>query len=622
MKYIDSTLEQKLKKLITVLFFLLVFLSFTKPVLDPDTPWHLKTGEYIVLNKTIPTSDPFSFADDPLPFIGTFILTQYWLSQICFFLIYKYGGVFGLALLSATILTSLAGLLRYLIREKGFYLSFLITGVFVYFMREFQGVRPQLFTFLFSGIAIFLFEKYREKRNLRLLSPLILLMPLWSNLHGGFIYGVVLIVLYTISEAIQCYLGGKQTAALPERFPKKRFYHLLLIISVAILFSMANPNTYKAFFYAFTTHSKDLFASIYEYQSPFQLMKSGPSTVVYGFLLFVIASALMIFVFIKRRDITPLLLLVFSIVPAMVSIRYIPLLLIVATSVFRYIPVRANPELASRIRLSVHIALMIAATSLMLVYNPLKNNGIYRFQDSTFYAVSASNFLIRNRISGSIFASYNKSSFLMFRLFPESRLYSDSRFLSTDRIRTSSNIEGEFDTTKEVLINVSRLIPKNIGAINVSSNEKDIIKKNIHWKDSLDRIKADIIVSEAVNMYSGTIYPLAFNLIQDESWKLIYADGTVLIFVRDIEKYENIIMKYNKPKSLIYDEIIAESKAAKDSPGYYSTTALAMLLKGFADKNTYALIEKALALNPKDVFAQYCETLYILMDHAKKQSTP
>lgn len=634
MKYLDSTLEQKLKKLITILFFLLVFLSFTKPVLDPDTPWHLKTGEYIVLNKTIPTSDPFSFADDPLPFIGTFILTQYWLSQICFFLLYKYGGVFGLALLSAIILTSLTALLRYLIRDKGFYLSFLIAGVFVYFMREFQGVRPQLFTFLFSGIVICLFEKYREKRNLTLLFPLIFLMPFWSNLHGGFIYGVVLIMLYTISEVIQFYIRSNKVIALPERIPKKRFYHFLVVIAFATLFSMANPNTYRAFLYAFTTHAKDLFASIHEYQSPFQMMKSGPSPLLLGFFLYCLASVIMIFVFIKRRDITPLLLLVFSIVPAMVSTRYIALLLIVATSVFRYIPIRAKPELPSRIRLSIHIALIIAATSLMLVYNPLKDKRIYRFQDSPFYAVSASNFLIDNRITGNIFASYNKSSFLMFRLFPESRLYSDSRFLSTERIRTSSLIENEDATQAELLRSVSRLIPKDIGTITFSSEENAAPSKvggvdtlpsrdagggNMSEKNSLDAIKADIIVHEAVNMYSGNIYPFIFTLIQNDLWKLIYADGNVLIFVRDIKKYENIVMKYNKRKSLIYDEIIAESIMATRTPGYCTTTALALLLKGVADKNTYALIEKALAQDPKNWLAHYCNVLYELMDHAKKQ---
>ncbi|MBI5847554.1 MAG: hypothetical protein HZB31_06315 [Nitrospirae bacterium] len=493
-------------------------------------------------------------------------------------------------------------------------------------MGEFQGVRPQLFTFLFSGIVIFLFEKYREKRNLSFLFPLIFLMPLWSNLHGGFIYGVVLIVIYTISEVIHFFIGSRQAATLPDGLSKKHIHHLLIVIACAILFSMANPNTYSAFFYAFTTHSKDLFSSIYEYWSPFQLlMKLGPTPTIFGIFLFIAVSAVMIVVFIKRRDITPLFLLVFSLVPALVSIRYSSLFYIVTISMFRHIPVRLKPEIASRMRLGMHILLVIASASVMIMYNPLRDKNIYKFANSRIYAVSASNFLIKNSISGNIFASYNKSSFLMFRLFPESRLYSDSRFLSTERIRTSSTIEREYTPAAELLGTISGLIPKNIGTIKVATKEDagpsgNALVGNMSWKDSLNTIKADIIVHEAIYMYSGYIYPFILNLIQDDSWKLIYADGNVLIFVRDIKKFEDIIMKYNKPKSLIYDEIIAESRIDTNTPGFYSTTALARLLKGSADRDTYALIEKALAQDPKNIVAQYCETLYILMDHAQKNT--
>lgn len=635
MKYSDLSADRILKRLLAFFFFLLIFLSFMKPVIDPDTPWHLKTGEHILLHKAIPTSDPFSFAEDSLPFIGKFILTQYWLAQIIFSLVYKYGGTFGLALMSATILTFLAGLLRYLIRNKGFYLSFLITGVFVYFMREFQGVRPQLFTFLFSGFVIFLFEKYKEKGNMTFLFPLIFLMPLWSNLHGGYIYGVVLIVIYSIAEIIQSYIGSWQATPLPERLSKNQRYCSLAIVVIAILFSMANPNMYKAFFYAFTTHSKDLFSGIYEYQSPFQLMKSSLSPLLYGFLLFIIASIVMIVIFIKRRDVTPLLLLVFSVIPAMVSIRYIAFLFIVSTAMFRYIPLEIRAELATKMRLAIHLVLLIASSALMLIINPLKDNNMYKFSNNIIYAVSASDFLLGNRISGNIFSSYNKSSYLLFRLFPESRLYSDSRFLSSERIRTSSIIEGDYTTVIEVLNIINKLVPKQIGTIEISSQgngatpevanstelpSRNISPRSLNWENSLDTIKADIIVHEAVNMYSGHVYPFIFNLIQDESWKLIYADGNVLIFVRDIQKYKNIIIKYNKPKSAIYDEIITESMADKDTPGYYSSTALAMLLRGSANENTYALIEKALARDPGNVLAHYANALYLLMDKARKKS--
>lgn len=631
MKHPDSQLEQKLMKLITFLFFLFVFLTFTGPIIDPDTPWHLKTGEYIFLNKTIPTSDPFSFAVDALPFIGKFILAQYWVAQVVLFLVYKYGGVFGLVLFRAAILTSLAALLRYLIRDKGFYLSFLLTGAFVYFLQDFQGIRPQLFTFLFSGIVICLFEKYKEKRNLSFLFPLLLLMPLWANLHGGFIYGIALIAIYMISYGVQFYLGRTEGSSDPTS--KKQFYHLILICAFAVLFSMANPNIYKVFSVALTPHFKDIYSTIQEYKSPFQIMKSEPSRIVYGFLIYIFASAIMILIFIKRRDFTALLLLLFSIVPALVSMRYIPLFFIVATAMFRHIPVSAKPRMALNIRSGLHIVLIMASLPLMLYYNPLMNKNIFKFNDSDFYAVSASDFLIKNGISGNIFASYNKAAFLLFRLFPESRLYSDSRCLSETRIRISNDIDGVGEPVTETLEAINRLLPENIGTIKVTealpsptdagdgnaSRSRDNLVKSLTWNEALDNIKADIIVHEAVNKYSGGIYPLIFKLIRDDSWRLIYADGNVMIFLRDIKKYSKIIIKHNKHKSLIYDEIIMESLKNKESQRFYSTVSLALLLKGFADKKTNTIIDMALARNPKDDLAHYCKTIYILMDHARKQ---
>ena len=635
MKYPDSQLEQNLMKLITFLFFLFVFLTFIGPIDDPDTPWHLKTGEYIFLNKTIPTSDPFSFADDTLPFIGKFILTQYWLAQVLLFLVYKYGGAFGLVLFGAAILTSLAALLRYLIRDIGFYLSFLITGVFVFFLHDFQAIRPQLFTFLFSGIVICLFEKYKEQRNLSFLFPLVLLMPLWANLHGGFIYGIVLIAIYMISYGLQFNLGKTEAMASTEQASKKQYYHLIIICVFAVLLSMANPNAYKAFFYAFTTHSKDLFSGIQEYQSPFQIMKSGPLRIFYGFLIYIFASAVMILVFMKRRDFTALLLLLFSIVPALVSIRYLSLFFIIATAMFRHIPVSAKPRIALKIKYGLHIVMITASLSLIFFYNPLPNKSIFKFNDSDFYAVSAADFLIKNNISGNIFASYNKSSFLLFSLFPESRLYSDSRFLSEKRIKISDDIEGVYESVTEIFGDINRLIPENLRTIQVAEalpppteagggnalRPSDDLAKSLTWNEALENIKADIIVHEAVNKYSGDIYPFIFKLSRDESWRLIYSDGNVLIFLRNIKKYADIITKYNKPKSLIYDEIITESLKNKESQGFYSTVSLALLLKGIAGNKTNVIIETALALNPNDKLANYCKTLYLLINHAKKQTS-
>jgi len=632
MNFFNPDVERKLRVLIVSLFFLYIFAAFIKPILDSDTPWHLKTGEYIVLNKKVPTSDPFSFANDKIPFIGKFILTQYWLSQIFFFQIYKICGPFGLVITGALTFTSIIILLWFLIKDKGFYISLFVTGGFAFnTLKDFLSIRPQIFTFLFTAIVIFLMEKYKKKKSAYYILPLPFLMVLWANMHGGFIYGIIIIAFYTISEVIKFCKPSKLPDSGDERLSSKQCYQLILLCVISVLFSLVNPNTYKAFLYVFITHSKDLFANIQEYQTPYAITKSNPSKMIYSFWLYLFVSLIMMVIFIKRRDFSPFFLLLFSAIPPLISIRYIPLFSIVATSTFGYIPIRTRPETSFKWRYGIGVLILAIFLFSLLIFssNPFKDENIYKFKDSASYPVTATDFLIRNEISGNIFCSYNKSAFILFRLFPASRVYSDSRFISEKRIKKSLKISGEFDSAEERFENINRLLPKNIGTISISVGEKNIhnniLKEqdnttyNRSWKDLLDDINAEIIIHEAVNLYTGNIYPIIFKLVREDMWKLIYADGNVLIFVKDIQKFREVITRYNEPKSLIYDEIVMEGLRGVDQKisGYYSSVALALLLKGVANSDTNYFIENALSIDSRNITAHYCKALHVLMNQKK-----
>jgi hypothetical protein len=629
MGYPNSGLEKKFKALILILFFTFIFISFMKPISDPDATWHLKTGEYIVQNRTIPHSDPFSFANDKIHFLGRFILSQYWLSQIILFLIYKVSGPFGLILLKATVFTLLLAFLWLLIRDKGFYISLLVTGFSFYMLNSFSGLRPQMFTFLFTALLIFLIEKYRRKNSLRYLYPLPFLMLFWANVHGGYIFGIALISLYLFAETVRVYALNKSEPPAARKSSSKQLRYFFLFSAVSISVSFINPNTYKAFLYAFSTHAQNLFYFVEEYQSPLKIMKINPSPVIYSFWISLPLVILMVIIFLKKRELAPLLLLLFSLVLALTSIRYIPLLAIVATAAFRYVPIISSSKIFLKKGPVIDAAAIIFLGILIFTANPFRYESLFRLNDSAFYPVNATEFLIKNKLSGNIFSSYNKSAFLMFKLFPDSRVYSDSRFMSEERINNTLRIQGEFDSVKEDLENINRLVPKNIGTIeiNLGGVEKNtntgapILEDNSagiqNWKDLLDTIGADIIVHEAVNLYSGNIYPLIFKLMREDSWKLIYSDGNVLVFVRDEEKFKKVIAQYDLPKTAVYNEIIRENLhvIGKNVSGYYSSTALALLLKGIADDKTLYLIKKSLSLDSRNIYAHYCNALYGLMTH-------
>lgn len=98
--------ERKLEELALFLFFLVVFLAFIYPLCGPELPWHLKTGQYILTNGTIPmSSDPFSFATEKIPFMGRFILSQNRVAQSLLFVSifdFLHDSVVGSSLVSAS----------------------------------------------------------------------------------------------------------------------------------------------------------------------------------------------------------------------------------------------------------------------------------------------------------------------------------------------------------------------------------------------------------------------------------------------------------------------------------------------------------------------------------------
>ncbi|MEW6108433.1 MAG: hypothetical protein AB1632_04580 [Nitrospirota bacterium] len=633
MQYSNSMSGSAFRILIVLLFFLYIFLSFIKPVSDPDTPWHLKTGEYIVLNKTIPQTDPFSYANDTIPFIGEFILSQYWLAQIIFYLNFKSFGPAGLIIMGASIFTFIIGILLYLLKKQGFYVSLAITGGFAFYvLRSFSGIRPQIFTFLFSVMVIFFIEKYKENKSRKYLLPLPFMLIIWANMHGGFIYGIVIMIIYVVSESIEMLALKKTLLISSGHLSPKQIRDLLILCCASIIASMVNPNTYKAIAYAFTTHSQNLFYFVGEYKSPFKAMQSNPITLIYSFWFYLVVLSAMIIIYIKKRYLTPLLLLLLAVIPALISIRYISLFSIVTTAMFRYMPFENLPKFNKKISRSLDISVLIFIAVLIAGSNSLKHGNIYRFNEGYYYPVSAAEFLKSNKIFGNIFTSYNKSAFILFSSFPESKIYADSRYINEERIRISLRIIGLSDSINEQIENINKLVPDNIGTIRITGVRRDEynLKHDIlnlkngnynrrSWKDILNEINAEIIVHEAINRSSGEIYPFIFKLILEDSWKLIYTDGNVMIFVRDIKKFREIIKKYNKPKSLVYDEIINESlkEIDKNLPDYYSSIALALMLKGISDNKTLFFINKSLSIAPDSIMANYCRALHELMKQSK-----
>ena len=76
-----------LERLLLLVTLIAVFTMAVRVPADTDTWWHLLAGRYIVENRTVPLTDPFSHTR-----LGTPWIDHGWLAQILLYGFYALGG--------------------------------------------------------------------------------------------------------------------------------------------------------------------------------------------------------------------------------------------------------------------------------------------------------------------------------------------------------------------------------------------------------------------------------------------------------------------------------------------------------------------------------------------------
>ncbi|PYT29185.1 MAG: hypothetical protein DMG58_16800 [Acidobacteria bacterium] len=189
------------------LAFLFLRMGGAKSMLgDGDTGWHVRTGEWILANGRVPSADPFSYTKGGQPWI-----LMEWLSDVVFAWLHQHGGLTAVVLGSMLLICTTSVLLFRLVRRRcgspliAIAVMFLVTGASaVHWL-----ARPHLFTLLLTVIFCSILERVREGRT-RLLWVLPALTIVWTNLHGGFFVGIVLIGSYAAGELLTGIFSAQQ----------------------------------------------------------------------------------------------------------------------------------------------------------------------------------------------------------------------------------------------------------------------------------------------------------------------------------------------------------------------------------------------------------------------------
>ena len=183
----------------TALAVVLIFYSYVLSVgpsllRDPDTFWHIRTGQWILDHAQFPTVDFYSYTESGKPWIST-----EWLSEISYAVAFDFGGWRAVATLAGTACAAMIGIVcLYLLRHVRFSVAIGWTVLASAAISPHFLARPHLFSYVLLAIwTINLLDAYDDDNfNLPSLLSLAPLMVLWANLHGSFTLGLVLLYVF------------------------------------------------------------------------------------------------------------------------------------------------------------------------------------------------------------------------------------------------------------------------------------------------------------------------------------------------------------------------------------------------------------------------------------------
>ena len=405
------------RTLVVIAVFLSIFTFDLARPTDIDFWWHLRTGQLIAESGSVPRVDPFSFTAAGRPWVA-----HEWLWELGVFRLYRLGGYRAAVLVSGLIVTLAYAILYRLLRLLG---ANEIAAAGLVLWAAFLGVpnlgaRPREFTFLFFAFFLDRLYRYRmgESRQLWLL-PLV--MPLWANLHAGFVFGLGLLGLFALSETV-AWLAGRSPA--PRR--------LWAATLAAILATGVHPLGPRVLLYPLDYYrgaENPSFRMVTEFASP---NFHEPLNLVF-------AAGLVALMLLPGKGepgsgTDALLVAVFTL-QALVSARQVilcalvlpPVLVRRAVARFQFVRALAPsrlPRIASRLNLVLLAALLVGAAAFAARQANVQL-GMEPHTDDL--PVAGARFIDEHHLPGPVFNHQPWGGYLIYQWYPERRVFIDGR---------------------------------------------------------------------------------------------------------------------------------------------------------------------------------------------------
>ncbi len=404
-----------------------VLLVAVLPRFDTDLWWHLFVGKTILQGHGVPSHDFLSYT---VPGHGW--VDHEWLAEAGMYALYRLGG-FPLLLFVFGLFTTLAYALVYALmrsRSVGPVLALVLTFAAASASFGSWGPRVQVLTLAFAALFALILDGYRHSGNRWALFSLVGLMLLWSNLHGGFVVGLLLIAAYMVGSILDHLVSrwSIQTALRVER-------PLMATLAGCFLVTLVNPNTYRQLLYPLKFVAPNTFTNaIQESLAPnFHLVQMLPFELL---LIGLVVSA-----FLARRRVSwidVIMVVLFTHLAlqqtrnvALWCIVVVPILAVYAQDALR--PLMGafedlNRPLASRVvQLSNWVILALVGVLLVGLSSRYLSPRAVHAAEAGSYPLAAVRYLDHHPLQGRGFESYSYGGLVIWNFYPRYPVFIDSR---------------------------------------------------------------------------------------------------------------------------------------------------------------------------------------------------
>lgn len=415
-----TKLNTVLPWLILILVLAVYGLFLARPInlVTADLGRHIKNGELLLTGRWSVLKTNFYSYSHP----DYHTTNHHWLSGVVFYLVWKFSGFVGLHLFF--ILMGLATLFIFFFiaqTRAGPGLAGLAYIFILPLLLERSEIRPEMFSYLLSGLFFWLMLKYRRgeiSSNKLLILPI--LQILWVNLHIYFFLGPVIVGVFLLEDLI---FKATHTAK-----------HLAVLLGLTVLATLVNPfglkgtlaplNIFKNFGYRLAENQPVWFIEKLLYNPNYLIFKIVFSILVLGFAIKLILN--------KRSLNLPDLILALGFSAAgWLAIRNFAIFGLFAlpiaaenwANIFKLKP--ENEHWLNRTALTTLalVVIIILSGELKAVYPHQQDLKLGLEKDN----VKALDFFKANKLAGPIFNNYDIGSYLIYGLYPQEKVFVDNR---------------------------------------------------------------------------------------------------------------------------------------------------------------------------------------------------